>query len=170
MMFSPQQAYQRIKQLEADGTLPLPKPQGTVTLGTLNASTRKFTFSVPTTTQTEIIPPDAGGPNKPTKISTTVGLVLTKAVDLVLRINITNPIAGITARVEGGSPIGLVPGKSHILLDIGTRNSEMLPDVPPSEKPQQPKPPIRTIGVFLSGPGIDIRLELFVLRPAILGA
>jgi hypothetical protein len=170
MSFSPDQAYKRIKQLEADGTLPLPKPQATVTLGTLNASTRKFTFSVPTTTQTEIIPPERGGPNKPTKISTEVGLVLTKAVDLVLRINITNPVAGITARVEGGLPIGLAPGKNHILLDIGTRNSEMLPKLPPSQEAQQPKPPLSTIGVFLSGPGIDIHLELFVLRPAILGA
>ena len=89
-----QSAYQQIKNLENTGQITLPEPQATVTIGSINASTGKFEWSVKTFTQTTLIPP-APGALKPTNtvISTTVGLVQTNAVDLRLQFHIEGQIA-----------------------------------------------------------------------------
>jgi hypothetical protein len=77
-------AYAQIKQLENSGQITLPETQDIVTMGTIDPKAGTFTWSVPTVVQTTVIPP---GPEQRTNtiINVTMGVVSTKAVDLLLK-------------------------------------------------------------------------------------
>ncbi len=77
-------AYAQIKKLENSGQLTLPAVQDTVTMGTIDPAAGTFTWSAPTIVQTTVIPPFP--PLKTnTIINETLGVVSTKAVDLLLK-------------------------------------------------------------------------------------
>jgi hypothetical protein len=80
-------AYNQIKNLENTGKLTLPQPQETITLGTIDPAKGTFDYIVPTIQQTTVIPPMPPGKTN-TIINVTVGVVATKAVDLLLKFNV----------------------------------------------------------------------------------
>jgi hypothetical protein len=84
MALSAEAAYAQIKTLENTGQLTLPEPRDTVEVGTVDPATGTFTWSVPTLVQTISEPPGPGGRTN-TIIELTVGVVSTKAVDLLLK-------------------------------------------------------------------------------------
>jgi hypothetical protein len=120
-------AYTQIKNLENSGKLTLPEQQGTVTVGTIDPATGTFTWSVPTVVQTTVVPPIP--PEKTNSlVKVTVGVVSTKAVDLLLRfavvplkfvvnepVVVTNAHLGtITAPAHAvGKPAAATPAPAH---------------------------------------------------------
>ncbi len=80
-------AYDQIKNLENTGQLTLPQPQETVTIGTIDPAKGTFVFSVPVIQQTTVIPPHPPAKTN-TIINVDVGVVTTKAVDLLLKFNV----------------------------------------------------------------------------------
>ena len=87
MGLSVSDAYNQIKNLENGGQLTLPQPQETITLGTIDPAKGTFDFTAPTIQQTTVIPPHPPVRTN-TIINVTVGVVATKAVDLLLKFNV----------------------------------------------------------------------------------
>jgi hypothetical protein len=80
-------AYAQIKQLENSGQITLPETQDTVVMGTIDPKAGTFSWSQPTVVQTTVIPPGPGQKTN-TIINVTMGVVGTKAVDLLLKFNV----------------------------------------------------------------------------------
>ena len=187
-----QAAYQQIKNLENTGQITLPEPQATVTVGSINASTGKFEWSVKTFTQTTSIPPPPGA-LKPvnTVIDTTVGLVQTNAVDLRLQFHIEDPIAnvpplapapighGITeaplkeamaatlAGTGSGVTIAGFPMVSstatEIILDAGFACSV-------AAQTEEVSPGVTSFGLTITVPGkAAVEVKIIIVRPPVLG-
>ncbi|HEY8997135.1 MAG TPA: hypothetical protein VIM60_04525, partial [Edaphobacter sp.] len=94
MSYTAQQAYDAIKNLEKQTTFPLPLTTTTVDVGTFDAATGAFSYSVATETQTYTIPSRIGPNGKPTgpmTISILVAVVPVYAVNLILRFTVKNP-------------------------------------------------------------------------------
>lgn len=114
-----QQAYDAIKNLEAEGTLPLPEPAVTKFVGTFNAATGKFAFGIPTVQETTEETVEIGGKPVIIKQTLTVGKVdVAFAVDLSLRFIVQNPKGPILARV-GGITVPAAPGQNSVTADVG---------------------------------------------------
>jgi hypothetical protein len=114
-----QQAYDAIKNLEAQGKLPLPEPAVTKLVGTLYAATGKFVFGVPTVVETTIETDEVGGKPVIAKHTHTVGKVNAGfAVDLSLKFIVQNSTGPISARV-GGTTVSGAPGQSNVTADVG---------------------------------------------------
>lgn len=94
MSYTPQQAYDAIKNLEQQTTFPLPLSTATVDVGVFDAATSLFSYTVATETQTYTIPSRIGPNGKPTgplTVSVLVAVVPVYAVNLVLRFTVKNP-------------------------------------------------------------------------------
>jgi hypothetical protein len=94
MPYTPQQAYDAIKNLEAQSKFPIPIPTATINVGTFDAATSTFAFAVPTAMDSYTIPSRMGPNGKPTgpmTINIQVGVVQVNAVDLILTFTVKNP-------------------------------------------------------------------------------
>jgi hypothetical protein len=94
MSYTPQQAYDAIKNLEQQTTFPLPLSTATIDVGIFDAATSSFGYSVPTETQTYTIPSRIGPNGKPTgpmTMSILVAVIPVYAVNLILRFTVKNP-------------------------------------------------------------------------------
>ncbi|HXK02177.1 MAG TPA: hypothetical protein VMS37_07225 [Verrucomicrobiae bacterium] len=119
MSLTVEQAYAQIKQLENTGQLSLPQPKDTVDVGTIDVSTGAFTWNVPTFTQTTVIPPRPPQRTN-TIINVTVGLVATKAVDLILRFDVKGVQVQKTGAATPATAAGVgLPGNTVFGLPSG---------------------------------------------------
>src|SRR5689334_24391214 len=119
MSLTVEQAYTQLKTLENTGQLKLPQPKEIVNVGSIDISTGVFTWKVPTFVKTLVIPPHPPVKTN-TIINTTVGLVATKAVDLVLRFEVKGVQPANTALAAGpiqhvGSTVFDVPSGIKII-------------------------------------------------------
>ena len=107
--------YNAIKAQELN--FPIPQASVTVNVGSFDAKTGKFQYSVPTYTQVETIPPPSGkGP--PVRITQTGGEVsLFNALDLKLGFEVTNQQGPFTASISGIAQASSTT--NHIVLDAG---------------------------------------------------
>jgi hypothetical protein len=114
-----QQAYDAIKNLEAQGKLPLPEPAFTKFVGSFNAASGKFGFAIPTTVVTTTETVQVAGKPHVIKQTHTVGQVRSDfAVDLLLKFIVQNPKGPSTVRV-GATSVTVPAGQTSITVDVG---------------------------------------------------
>lgn len=116
--------YDTIKAQEVN--FPIPQPTGTILVGTLDGSTGKFTYAVPTTTQVITIPPDPSGhgSTKPTKETVTVAHVT--AVNLFsvqLQFNVVHANGTLSVSIPGKPKAQGATGQTSVLIDPGNATS-----------------------------------------------
>lgn len=101
--YTAQQAYDAIKSLEAQGRFPLPLGAQTVRVGTFDAASSQFAYSVPTFVDTETLqpPPVGGKPQPPIEVNYTIGTIAVNAVDLLLQFDVTNSQGPFTVEAAG---------------------------------------------------------------------
>jgi hypothetical protein len=186
-----QDAYQQIKNLENTGQITLPEPQATVTVGSINASTGKFDWSVRTFTQSTLIPP-APGALKPTNtvIKTTVGLVQTNAVDLRLQFHVESPIANAPplAATLAGHGLAEEPLKLETAAFAGTASGETIAGFPTvsstateitldagfacsvAAQTENVSPAVTAFNLTITVPGkAPVEVRIIIVRPPVLG-
>jgi hypothetical protein len=127
-MNSLEEIYNTIKANEA--CFPLPTPSKTVSVGSFNAQTGDFEYSVPTYLQPQrIVPPDptGRGPQKPVIIPSLTGgsISVINVFKLILRFNVSGRQGDFTLRGEGSEPIQAPQGQNYIDWDTGTAQSVM---------------------------------------------
>jgi hypothetical protein len=148
-------------------------------VGTIDARSGAFTYSVPTFDQTLLIPPIP--PQKTNSFFTiTAGMVQTDAVDLLLKFDIINGQPSQTKakvrRAVGAAldlPTGIqingfptiVSNQTEIILDAGLACSQVL------QSPSNLEPPLTRFDLAITVPGRPLprNIHFVVVRPPILG-
>ncbi len=187
-------AYGQIKNLENSGLITLPETRDTVVIGTIDPQAGTFTWSVPTVVQTTTVPPGPGQRTN-TIINVTVGVVSTKAVDLLLKFAVipqraqavdepaarvaraaapasrtasVGDVAGILGETNGGVTITGFPTVSSAPSQITVDAG--LACSAAMQDARNVSPPVTTSSVTIDIPGkqpIDVRF--FILRPPAVG-
>jgi len=154
-----QQAYDAIKQLEAQGKLPLPEPSVKKLVGTFHADNGQFHFAVPTGTDTVIETVEVNGKPKTITQKRTVGKVnVGAALDLSLEFVVMNPKGTLSVNI-GGVSASAPPGQNQITVDVGNMMSIL-----------QSGGKLSVIdGTIWSG-SASTDIHLLVIRPATVGA
>jgi hypothetical protein len=156
-----QQAYDAIKNLEAQGIFPIPKTAATILIGKFDANTGKFGFSVPTRKVTTIVDPgdrSARPPRPPITSTSTVGQVVVFAVNLSLKFIVANPHGPFTVSY-GSIRAWAASGENSITLNVGSWSST------PNAKGELP-----TFTVQMSSGDAFGAVELQIMRPPIVTA
>jgi len=187
-------AYGQIKNLENSGQITLPETKDTVVIGTIDPKAGTFTWSVPILVQTTTVPPGPGQKTN-TIINVTVGVVSTKAVDLLLKFAVIpqkaqavnkqaarvagsiapalrtasfGDVAGILGETNGGVTITGFPTVSSAPSHITVDAGLACSAV--MQDARNVSPPVSTSSVTINIPGkqpIDVRF--FILRPPAVG-
>ena len=116
--------YDTIKAQEAN--FPLPQPSGTVTVGSLNATTGVFQYAVPTYSKIVVTQPTLGqgGSTKPTRETIIGGDVhAVNIFDLKLQFNVTNRQGDFSISVNGQAAVHAAANQNFVVVDVGTANS-----------------------------------------------
>jgi hypothetical protein len=100
--YTPQQAYDAIKNLEAQGQLPLPLPTATISVGIFDAATGTFKYSIQTEDVSYTLPSQIidGKPTGPTVVTVTVGAIQVNVADLRLSFEVVNPQHSFTVTLD----------------------------------------------------------------------
>jgi len=166
MSYTVDQAYAEIKKLENSGQFVLPEPQATVDIGTIDAATGGFAWSVPTVQQTTVLTTLPGKPNNPNIVITrTVGVVNCSAVDLLLRFTVNNAPQTAPVGIQG---FGLsVSGTGQVILDAQLACSA--PISGETETGADVSPPVTTFLITITVQGRIQEIPVMILRPPVLG-
>ncbi|MGB7720144.1 MAG: hypothetical protein WBL65_09605 [Bryobacteraceae bacterium] len=187
-------AYAQIKNLENSGQITLPETKDTVVIGTIDPKAGTFTWSVPTLVQTTTLPPGPGQKTN-TIINVTVGVVNTKAVDLLLKFAVipqkaqavnkqaaraataaapasktasVGDVAGILGETNGGVTITGFPTVSSAPSQITVDAG--LACSAAMQDARNVSPPVTTSSVMIDIPGKQpIYVRFFILRPPAVG-
>jgi hypothetical protein len=114
--------YNTFKAQEAH--FPVPKPSATITVGTFNAQTGLFHYSVGTYTKLEVEPPDPkpGGNLKPIKFTLTGGKVeAINVFNLTLRFEVTSRVGNVSVSVSGHPTVQAAA--SYVDVPVGTASA-----------------------------------------------
>ena len=166
MSYTIEQAYAQIKQLENSGQFTLPETQDTIDVGTIDASTGGFTWSVPTVQQTTVLNVPPSAPAKPNAvITTTVGVVKTSAVDLRLRFTVTNPSVSNPVSIQGFG--ATQSGANQLILDAQLACSAPIQGT--TDTGANISPPVTTFAITITAKGRIQEFHVMILRPPVLG-
>ena len=96
---------------------PLPVARRTFTVGTFDAASGSFAYSVPTRRKSFEVPPESGGPSKPhTLIGGQIDAV--NVVDVILRFDVSHRQGDFSA-VVGGAPAVHTSTANALDVEIG---------------------------------------------------
>ena len=182
-------AYGQIKDLENTAQITLPQTQETVQVGTIDPKLGTFTWSVPTVVQTTTLPPSPGQKTN-TITNITVGVISTKAVDLLLQLAVipqpfqiaSGPVVtstnvavstpkaaaiGVESGVVEGTNGGvIITGLPTILSTANQITVDAGLSCSSAIQSQNISPPVSTFSLSINIPGHPlINIRFFILRP-----
>jgi hypothetical protein len=162
MPYTPQQAYDVIKNLESQSKFPIPIPTATINIGTFDAATNTFAFAVPTAMDNYTIPSRMGPNGKPTgpmTINIQVGVVQVNAADLILTFTVKNPNHNFRVQMAQFSqtistdPVATMTAKAKkSKATVKTTASHKTPGKTVDKTNPVRKAPIKGIGGIITNP------------------
>lgn len=104
--------FRQLKQFEDDFPVPVPTPVARVLVGRLDVAARRFRFTVPVLTETDVIP------GKGT-IRTSVGLVSVQAVTVEIVFAVSANPTGFSVTIDGERTFAALPGTNSVVVPLG---------------------------------------------------